>query len=82
MTSEIRNWTIEYDHRDGRSGAVEVKTEIEEAAAFHYGNRKMGVLTVEGQPHIYDLRYSEAEDLHREMLEAFFGDGLTNAIER
>ena len=78
---EIKNWSIEYNHNDGRNGTVEAVTEVGESGAFAYGNRKYGTLTVGEFTQGYDLRYSTEKDLHMVMLKEYFGDGLVKATE-
>ena len=78
---DIKKWKVTYDHKDGRSGTVEVETEIQKAPGFQYGNGKSGAITVEGSdPRVYDLRY-ESGDLHKLMLDDYFGRGLVEAKE-
>ena len=81
MEQETKKWIIKYSHADGRSGTVEATTEIKKSEAFKYGNRKYGALIIDGYPRVYDLRYNRAKDLHRVMLEEYFGDGLVEAKE-
>lgn len=76
-----KKWKIEYSHADGRSGCVEVTTEIGKSGAFQYGNGKSGALTVDGYTQTYDLRYCGCEDLHMVMIEDYFGNGLVKATE-
>lgn len=80
MTTEKKQWVVEYDHKDGRKGTTNVTTEIAESGAFHYGNGKAGLLTSNGFRQGYDLRYSHG-DLHKVMLDAYFGNGLVSAKE-
>ena len=69
-------WMVTYDHKDGRKGTIEAQTEVFGNGASKYGNGKGGSITIEGNdPVIYDLRYSHG-DLHKLMLETFFGEGL------
>lgn len=75
-----KKWLVTYDHKDGRAGTVEVMTEVSDSGAFAYGNRKAGALWVERQMFGYDLRYCKG-DLHRVMLDEFFGAGLVKAEE-
>lgn len=78
---ETKRWIVDYDHKDGRAGKVEVTTEIMKSGGFQYGNGKSGALTVKGyQPIVYDLRYNHG-DLHRLMLNDYFGKGLVEAAE-
>ena len=79
---ETKKWIVEYDHKDGRAGKVEVTTEIMKAGGFQYGNGKGGALTVKGyQPIVYDLRYNRDKDLHLAMIKDHFGKGLVQATE-
>ena len=79
MTNEIKNWKVEYDHKDGRSGVVNVTTEIRDSGAFTYGNCKSGAITVnDGEPRYYDLRYNHG-DLHMLMIKDWFGKGLVKS---
>ena len=80
MEAERKIWLVEYDHKDGRSGTVRVETEVGESGAFEYGNRKAGVLLVDGYANGYDLRYCHG-DLHKVMLSNYFGAGLVSAKE-
>ena len=75
-----KKWLVTYDHKDGRAGTVEVETEVTDSGAFAYGNRKAGVLRIGREAYGYDLRYSSG-DLHRVMLDGFFGKGLVNTEE-
>lgn len=75
-----KKWLVTYDHKDGRAGTVEVETEVADSGAFAYGNRKAGVLRESGQMYGYDLRYCKG-DLHKVMLDEYFGKGLVNAEE-
>ena len=78
---ELKEWIVEYDHKDGRKGTMSVTTETDKSEAFDYGNRTVGRLTTEGGTEIgYDLRYSHG-DLHRVMLDEYFGAGLISAKE-
>ena len=77
--SETKRWKVEYSHNDGRSGVLEVTTEISKSGAFDYGNGKIGALIIDGYPTVYDLRYNSAKDLHMEMLKDYFGKGLVKA---
>jgi hypothetical protein len=77
---EVKKWTVAYAHNDGRHGTVEATTEIQKSGGFQYGNGKAGGLTVDGQTRGYDLRYASG-DLHRVMLDEYFGDGLVEATE-
>lgn len=52
-----KKWTIEYCHDDGRSGKVNVTTEVGESEAYSYGNKKYGAVTVLDFTQRYDLRY-------------------------
>ncbi len=79
MVTEIKRWSIKYDHHDGRKGTVEAVTEIKKSAGFNYGNGKCGALTVDGCPFVgYDLRYCSG-NLHVVMLKEYFGEGLVEA---
>ena len=75
---ETKRWNVRYDHKDGRCGTVEVLTEIEKLNNT-YGNGKYGRLTVDSFSQIYDLRYNRESDLHRLMIENYFGKGLIKA---
>ncbi len=81
--SEVKKWEIQYSHSDGRTGVVEVTTEISKSGAFDYGNGKCGALSIDGYPdvYVYDLRYNTAKDLHMEMIKDYFGKGLVKASE-
>ena len=79
--AEQKKWKVAYEHSDGRSGTVEATTEVGETAAFKYGNGKYGALIIGDYEQGYDLRYTHAKDLHRVMLEQYFGDGLVTATE-
>ena len=81
MEKEVKRWNVAYSHEDGRSGRVEVETEVGESGAFQYGNGKYGALMVGDFEQGYDLRYSSAKDLHRVMLDDYFGKGLVEAVE-
>ena len=78
---ETKKWKVEYSHSDGRSGTIEVTTEISKAGAFEYGNGKCGALIIDGYPTVYDLRYNSAKDLHMAMIKDYFGKGLVMATE-
>ena len=80
MEKEVKRWNVAYSHKDGRAGLVEVETEIQQSGAFQYGNGKAGCLTVDGYQRFYDLRY-EHGDLHRLMLEDYFGKGIVEVVE-
>ena len=80
MGNEVKRWNVAYSHEDGRSGRVEVETEVGESGAFQYGNGKYGALMVGDFEQGYDLRYNNG-DLHRLMLEDYFGKGLVEAVE-
>lgn len=81
MATEVKRWSVEYDHHDGRKGTVGVVTEIKKSAGFQYGNGKSGALTVDGYPFIgYDLRYCGG-NLHIAMIKEYFGKGLVAATE-
>lgn len=77
----IKRWEVEYSHEDGRSGTINVTTEVVKTGGFHYGNGKSGALTVAGYTNVYDLRYNSAKDLHMVMLKDYFGKGLVKATE-
>lgn len=80
MANEIKKWKVEYDHKDGRAGVVNVTTEIMDSGAFTYGNGKSGAITVnDGDPRFYDLRYNHDDDLHMLMIKDWFGKGLVKA---
>ena len=81
MNNEKKKWIIEYAHEDGRSGIVEAETEVGKSGGFQYGNGKYGVLIVGNSEQGYDLRYCTAKDLHRVMLNEYFGKGLVKATE-
>ena len=81
MTTETKRWCVEYNHKDGRAGTIEVTTEVGKSEAFKYGNGKYGALTVGDFIQSYDLRYNTAKDLHMVMLEDYFGKGLVKATE-
>ena len=78
--TDTKRWNVQYDHKDGRSGTVEVVTEIAESGAFNYGNSKSGTLIVCGQFNNYDLRYCGG-NLHMVMIKEYFGKGLVGATE-
>ncbi len=84
IKKEIKKWDVEYDHKDGRKGRVEVTTEVHRSGAFDYGNNRGGVLTimqpkgVDSLEQAYDLRYCRG-DLHMAMIDEFFGKGLIRA---
>ena len=80
MENEVKNWMVEYDHKDGRSGVIHVTTEIKDSGAFQYGNQKAGAITIGGESRYYDLRY-EHGDLHKLMIEDWFGKGLVKIEE-
>lgn len=80
MNGEKKIWVVEYDHKDGRAGTVRVTTEVCKSGAFEYGNGKAGLLVTEGFKQGYDLRYCHG-DLHRVMLDNYFGKGLVSAKE-
>lgn len=81
MPKEIKRWEVEYNHDDGRSGTVEVTTEVGKSAAFQYGNGKYGAITVGEFEQGYDLRYCLEKDLHKVLLDEYFGKGLIKATE-
>ena len=75
MKNEVKKWKVEYDHKDGRSGVVDVTTEIRDSAS-KYGNGKCGAIQInDGEQTVYDLRYNHG-DLHMVMIEDWFGKGL------
>ncbi len=80
MKNEIKRWTVEYDHKDGRAGTIEVETEVRDSGAFRYGNCKAGAIRVDGYERLYDLRY-EKGDLHSLMITDYFGKGLVKVAE-
>ena len=62
-----------------------VRTEVQESQAFNYGNGKCGAVfllsdkTGNGRGQFiesYDLRYSDAKDLHVAMIESYWGKNL------
>lgn len=77
---EERIWNVKYDHKDGRAGVVSVVTHIKESGAFRYGNNKYGILIVGDYRHGYDLRYNKG-DLHKVMINDYFGDGIVEITE-
>lgn len=79
--TDTKKWRVEFNHRDGRSGEIEVITEIQKSVSFEYGNGKCGAVIVDGYPFVYDLRYSMEKDLHMVMLKEYFGNGLVKATE-
>lgn len=79
--TEVKRWLVEFSHDDGRSGTVEITTKVGESEAFHYGNGKRGALIDGKNREGYDLRYCMENDLHRAMLEDYFGKGLVKATE-
>ena len=81
MPKEIKKWRVEFSHNDGREGTVEITTEVMESAAFQYGNGMCGVLKDGKHREGYDLRYCTEKDLHKAMLEDYFGEGLVKATE-
>jgi len=80
MNNDVKRWKIVYAHEDGRSGTVEAVTEIQKGGGFQYGNGLAGGLTIDGYTTGYDLRY-EHGDLHKVMLDSYFGKGLVRATE-
>lgn len=80
MVLETKKWNVKYSHIDGRSGEIEVVTEIAESGAFQYGNGKSGALIIDGYPNGYDLRYCNDKDLHMVMIRDYFGKGLVEAV--
>lgn len=81
MNEETKKWSVEYDHKDGRSGTVTAVTTVGKCGGFQYGNGKAGMLKVEGYTQCYDLRYWNDKDLHMAMLKHFFGKGMVKATE-
>lgn len=81
MKNGIKTWDVTYDHKDGRSGTIEVVTEVRDSGAFQYGNGKAGGITVDGYTRVYDLRYNHG-DLHKLMIDDYFGSGLVEVIEK
>lgn len=69
--NDVKKWHVKYSHKDGRSGEIQATTEISE---------KSGLLTVGDFSQGYDLRY-ERGDLHKIMLNDYFGAGLVTATE-
>ena len=63
--TETKKWKVEYAYDDGRNGTVEVITEVQESGSLIVDNHKM----------VYDFRY-EKGDLHKVMLNDYFGSGL------
>lgn len=80
----FKRWIVEYDHKDGRKGTVEIETEVTKSPCFEYGNGKAGILRIQKykESKLYDLRYCKEKDLHRAMVKDFFGDGLVKATEK
>lgn len=77
----MKTWKIEYDHKDGRKGTVIATTEIVKSDGFQYGNGKAGRLTVgSSTEQVYDLRYCTG-DLHRVMIDDYFGKGIVSVTE-
>ena len=81
MGNGTKRWKVTYAHADGRSGVVECETEVQDSGCFQYGNGKAGGLTVGDFFQGYDLRYASGSDLHRVMLDEYFGRGLVKAEE-
>lgn len=81
MEKDIKKWKVKYDHKDGRSGEVDVITKILKSGAFDYGNGKAGELIINDVMQGYDLRYNNEKDLHMVMIKDYFGDGLVEAEE-
>lgn len=81
MTKETKRWKVEFDYKDGRKGTVEFITEVGESDGFRYGNGKYGALIDGNFEQANDLRYVPANDLHRVILNEYFGDGLVKAEE-
>ena len=81
MKNGTKKWKVVYSHDDGRSGTVEAVTELQKDESIMYGNKTYGSLSVNNERvNVYDLRYSRG-DLHRIMLEEYFGQGLVEATE-
>ena len=81
MIKAIKKWKVKYDHKDGRSGEVDVITKIFYSRAFDYGNQKGGELIINGVMQSYDLRYNKESDLHMVMIQDYFGNGLVEVKE-
>ena len=79
--TEQKKWKVQYNHADGRHGTVEITTEVGESQAFKYGNGKYGAIIDGDFEQSYDLRYVNAKDLHRVIIEDYFGKGLVSATE-
>lgn len=69
---EVKNWSIEYDHGEGK-GITDAVTEV-----IDNDDRTYGTITVEGHTRQYDLRYTKG-NLHRAMIGDFFRSGLIKA---
>ena len=80
MENGTKKWQVTFDHKDGRNGQVEVTTIVTDSPAFQYGNGKAGVLKEGSSRQPYDLRYASG-NLHRVMIEDYFGAGLIEAVE-
>lgn len=81
MENGTKKWQVTYDHKDGRSGVVNAETTVMDSGAFQYGNGKAGELTInDAYTEYYDLRYTHG-DLHRAMIEGYFGKGFVKAVE-
>ena len=78
---EKKRWKVEYSHADGRKGTVEVVTIVGESGAYKYGNGKYGAIVIGDYDQGYDLRYCREKDLHKVMLNTYFGQGLVKATE-
>lgn len=80
---ELKRWSVEYAHEDGRAGVLECTTELAKSDRLDYGNGFHGCLKVvgDGYPNVYDLRYNKEDDLHMVMLRDYFGKGLLRATE-
>ena len=76
-----KEWIVVYNHKDGRSGTVEVTTELFKSGGFQYGNGMGGCICIGDYESGYDLRYNTG-DLHRLMIEDCFGEGLVEATEK
>ena len=80
MKEEMKKWIVEYDHKDGRSGKIKVITAISQGSEFQYGNGKGGCIKIGDHIWVYDLRYNKG-DLHKVMLNDYFGKGIVSVIE-
>lgn len=75
-----KKWVVEYDHKDGRKGKANAITTLCKVDDT-YGNQTYGHFETEHYATNYDLRYCRESDLHRVMLESYFGDGIVNVFE-